>query len=127
MAKEKDGNHGLSNQCIKVFPELTRKGAVSPTKTGTFWVDPPVATIDSRRDADLEFVSVGGELLKVDLTAVHPDAAGTGSAVRLQIPAGAATEGMYVYKILVRWVPPSGRPVWKKARANSDPRMKISP
>jgi hypothetical protein len=116
-----------STQCIKVFPELTRKGVPAPAKTGSFWIDPPVATMDSRQGADLEFVSVGGELLKVDLTSVHADAAGTGSPVRIQIPPGTATEGMYVYSILVRWIPPSGRPVWKKARANSDPRMKISP
>ncbi|GAB4220066.1 MAG: hypothetical protein Kow001_00270 [Acidobacteriota bacterium] len=116
-----------STQYIKVFPELNRKGAAAPGKTGNFWIDPPVAAIDSREGADLEFVSVGGELLNVDLTTVHPGAAGTGSPVRIQIPPGATTEGMYVYTILVRWIPPSGRPVWKKARAHSDPRMKISP
>lgn len=116
-----------STQCIKVFPELSRKGAAVPGKTGNFWVDPPVAAVDSRQGADLEFVSVGGEPLNVDLTSVHPGAAGTGSPVHIRIPPGAATEGMYVYRILVRWTPPSGRPVWKKAKANSDPRMKISP
>ncbi len=116
----------LPTQCVKVFPELSRAGG-SHAKTGNFWIDPPVLAIDSRRGAELEFVSVGGEPLNVDLTSVHSTAAGTGSPVRISIPPGSAPEGMYVYTIRVRWSPPSGRPVWKKARANSDPRMKISP
>ena len=118
---------------VRVFPEMAHVPALAHEKTSNFWIDPPIIEFDPAHATDIEFVSLGGESLNIDMTKLHPGAAATGPAnpgapLTVSIPAGAVPQGMYVYAIRVRWQPTGGgQAVWKKAHANSDPRAKVYP